>query len=576
MRTSRGGLEYRSRDERPLTSVLPVSPAAVRVYGLDGCCASLFLDLDVSRGGAGAVADDQARLTTWLTARGARVITDRSPTGGVHIYVPLVERTPYESAREVVEALAAAHPTLDASPHRSLKTGCVRPPGAAHKRGGHQELTVPLAAAYDALRRRNPASVLEAIRTDLRTEIAAWRALQAEPAQCAGIPAPQLDHGRPARALGARLRAIAEHGTYDTARYGSPSEARHAVVAGAVAAGWALADVGARLADGRWPGLAGLYARYSPSSRRTALAKDWHRAHAFVERERNQPAEVEQEGHVRRSHTSPSKSHGGVPGEPFAEHDHIRTWRTLLRAVELHRFPGRGNHLTRFVLRALGEAAHKTSSRYVAFGTRSLAVATGADHSSVAAALRRLAQEPDGWLDLIEPARGEHADLYELTVPVDLAEMARDLGWDRGRAHALRPVFRELGHVAAFVFEAVENQQATTITELVNATGMSRSAIAEAVDVLAAYGLVDRSPVVDAARQLIARPHLLTPVAELLGTLDAVMAQLRQYSRERAAWRVYLTRFEDDYASMPEFATDYWWPPDDASPAGALLLRLTG
>ena len=568
VRTARGVLEYRTRDERPLTAVRPAAPAAVRVYGADGCCTALCLDLDIGRGGPGAVAADADRLTAWLGARGARVVTDHSPTGGRHVYVPFAERVPYETAREVVEALASSYPTLDAGPHRSLRTGCIRPPGATHKGGGHQELAMPLAGAYDVLRRPNSPAVLEAIRTHLHTEITAWRLTQNPPEE----PAPSEDRPaqRPGRVLGARLRVIAQSGNYDRGRYPSASEARQSVIAGAVAAGWVLADVAVRLADGRWPGLAGMYARYSPTHRRTALAKDWHSAQTYLNTAREEQAHIGGQGHVRISHTSPSQSQRGalLPGEPQAEHDHIRTWRTLLRAVELHRFPGRSGQLTRFLLRALGEAAHKSSSRYVAFGTRSLAVATGVDHSTVAAVLRRLAAEPGGWVDLVEQARGERADLYELTIPADLADMAADLRWDKGRAYALRPAFRELGHVAAFVFEAVENDRATTITTLVPATGLSRSAVAAAADTLLAHGLLERSPV-----GLVAHPERLRAVAELVGAMDAVTAQLRRYARDRQLWHAHLARHEPDHHSPTgpdDPLEDYWWPPEDDDPAHTL------
>ena len=223
------------------------------------------------------------------------------------------------------------------------------------------------------------------------------------------------------------------------------------------------------------------------------------------------------------------KTPGGTPtrGET-PDHDFIRTWRTALRVVELHRFPGRGGHLTRFVLRAMGEAAHKSGSRYVAFGTRSLAVAAGAEYSSVAAVLRDLASAENGWVDLIEAAHGERADLYALRIPDDVEQIGGGLRWDRGKAHALRPAFRELGHVAAFVSEALEAGRATSITTLVPATGLSRTAVSQAVEVLAGHSLVERT---DAG--LVPRPECLTVVAEMVGALDAVRVQLRTYARQR-------------------------------------------
>lgn len=562
VRTSRGALEYRTRDERPLTKALPSAPAAVRVYGPDGCCAALCLDLDASRGGPAAVRADAQRLCTWLTGHGARYVTDASPSGGVHVYVPFAGRVPYATAREVVEALASEYPTVDAGPHRSLKTGCIRVPGSAHKAGGHQALTMTLGAAYDVLRRPNLAGVLEAMRADLSAQIGAWRTAQTVP-DTFGAPS---DPGRVGR-LSSRLQLIAQTGQWDTTRYRSPSEARQAVVDGAVRAGWVLADVAVRLTDGRWPGLASLYARYSPGQRHRALSRDWRAAGAFLAATADDPCSRPGVGHVRKSHTSDPQSHGGIPGvgQTQTEHEFVRTWRTALRAVEQARFPGRSGYVARFVLRALGEAAHKSGSRYVGFGTRALAVACGVDHSTVAAVLRRLAGQAGGWIDLVSQAHGERADLYELTIPADLVDTAPDLRWDKGQAHALRPAFRTFGPVAALVFEAIEHGRAETVTALVAATGIARSSVHEATCTLICHGLLVREDHV-----LRALPHNLTRVAETLGVLEAVVAQVRRYARERAAWRAWLARHEPDMTPADPIE-DYWWPPDDTAVTWTLL-----
>lgn len=558
-RTSHGRLVYEARHERPLSDVRPLSPAAVLIYGPDGCCATICLDLDASRGGPTAVERDIRTVQQVLARAGARWIVDRSPSGGRHIYLPLADRLPYERARAVVEALAALAPTLDPSPHRSVRSGCIRVPGAAHRDGGHQDLITALPIAYDTLRRRNAPGVVAALEAQLDAQNNAWRAHHV----LAGNESPEASttvaNGR-AGALSARLRAIAEAGIYDPARYGSPSEARQAVVAGAVRARWQLADVAARIGDGRWPGLASMYARYQPNARHGALARDWHAAQAHLIEQSPDQGRRDRQTSVRRSHTSASQSQGGAPPAVLAdadEHGFIRTWRTALRLTEQHRLPGRKNHLARFVLRALGEAAHKSGSRYVAFGTRSLAVATGTEHSSVAAVLRRLAEVPDGWIDLVEPARGERADLYELRLPSDLE--GRVPKWDRGKAHALRPVFRELGHVAAFVFEAIEAGRANNVMDVAARAGISRSAAHEAVDSLHAHGLVDRSPV-----GLIARPERLLRVAERLGVLEAVTAQIRRHRHERARWHAYLERYDaPDAAALDLDEESWWWPPDD-------------
>ncbi|WP_402377978.1 helix-turn-helix domain-containing protein [Isoptericola rhizosphaerae] len=575
-------VEYPVRGERPLTKLLPRGgPAAVLVYGLDGTCGALCLDLDVVGDDVDATAAEAAALEAWLVECGARVVTDVSPTGGRHIYVPLAERLAFDVARELVEAMALLFPSLDPGPHRSVRSGCIRTPGALHKGWGHQELTMSLSRAYDVLRRPNAADVVEAIRVRLRPQIAAWRSRTAaltavddstsEPGAAAG----------PAKGLRDPILRIARHGTYDTARYPSPSEARAAVMAAAARAGWHLRDVVARLEDGRWAGLRALYAHHSPSSQRRRITTDWAAAQRLVATTECTNPQARPSGEpgndtVRISNTSATKSQGGYPppgldrSDAGDEHQFIRTWRAALRTTELHRFPGRSGYAIRFVLRSLGGFAHATGSRYVAVGTRSLAVAAGLDHSTVSLALK--AATAAGWCDLLKPAHGETADLYALTIPEELTGHVEHLRWDAGKLHGLRPAFRELGHVAALVFEAIETGRAHTVLEAAQTTAISRSTVHEAVQALLAWGLVTR----DDAGDLAAHPDRLLAAAEQLGALDVVAAQIRTYARHRTAWRAYLHRHDPeaqpgDINHFPDpddlawLETAGWWLPPDAA-----------
>ena len=103
---------------------------------------------------------------------------------------------------------------------------------------------------------------------------------------------------------------------------------------------------------------------------------------------------------------------------------------------------------------------------------------------------------------------------------------------------------------------------------LVPATGLSRTAVAGAVDTLAAHGLVDRSPT-----GLLARPEHLRVVAELLGALDAVAVQVRRYARQRQDWHAFLGRHDatEDQAPSDADAEAWWWPPDDVDATWTLV-----
>ncbi len=155
------------------------------------------------------------------------------------------------------------------------------------------------------------------------------------------------------------------------------------------------------------------------------------------------------------------------------EYQFIREWRTALELTERGRYRGRTGPAVRMVLRALGEAAMKSGSRYIAFGTRSLDVASGMDHTTVAAHLRMLRDEPEPLVYLIENDRGLLGDLYELRIPDSVAARASRLDWRAGKIHALRPVFRDLGLPAAFVYEALERAKSRPSSfELSTETGM--------------------------------------------------------------------------------------------------------
>jgi len=135
----------------------------------------------------------------------------------------------------------------------------------------------------------------------------------------------------------------------------------------------------------------------------------------------------------------------------------------------------------RMVLRAVGQAARMSGSRYVHFGTRSLSIGAGVDHTTVAAHLRALREGPDALIELIDGNRGVDGDLYELVIPARYADRAGRRDWRGGKLHALRPVFLELGIPAALVYEALEYaKEPLTSFDLTASVGLSRSAVYEA------------------------------------------------------------------------------------------------
>lgn len=563
------GKSYPQKHERNLTEALPSVPAAVRIFGKDGTCAAIFLDFDSSVAGQDWVQADVRAVETWLHSVGARWIVDYSPNGGRHVYVPLAQRVTFSEARDLVEALGTRYRTLDKTPHQNLLHGCMRTPGSPHKRGGYQQLAMSLSMAYDIVRRPNSPAVWAAMTKDLAAEIKAVRAFrQEETFTPVTSDAPVTNHS--AGRMSRTMQVLAQTGLYDTNRYASDSDARQAVIVGAAAAGLELVDVERRMLQGTWPGLASFYARYAARHRLPALRRDWMNALTYLSKN---PPTGDGKDDVHRSPTSqPNTQGGGVKGSkpisnPDVEHRFIRTWRNALRIREVNYQQSRTGMARRMVLRALGEAAHMTGSRFIEFGVRSIAVATGLDHTTVGLHLRELRSETDPLVTLVEEARGTKGDLYMLTVPDELKFAAEDATWQKGKIHALRPVFRELGLPAAFVYEALEHSPGLSTTEIVSVTRLSRSAVNEALEVLAGWNLISR----DGARSwFIVAATSLRQLAEHFGVLEAVAVQIQRYRNDRIIWREWLAKNLNTVAELLSPDDDYPWdmfegPPDEWS-----------
>lgn len=541
-----GGKSYRLRDERLVSTALPNQPAAVLLYNRQGCAPVLAIDLDVSKAGPGGLEADFRSLTGLLTRAGLRSwFSDHSPNGGRHVYVPLAEPVPFSEAREAITLLAAAIAAIDPQPMLSVERGCIRPPGARHKTGGHQLLDGPLEHAVAALNAPNDALAWRRLLGELRrtappqAAATTWRRHHDEDASTQTLPA-LPGHSAPSE----DFQAIARTGEYDPARFrgpkgqpGTDSEARQGVIWAAVAAGWSLVDVTRRIHDGTWPGLASFYARYSDSERHRALQRDWRRAIAFEKRRRSEPTQKP----VRVCTTSPPKSQAPPAGQAPTVRNVSGFVREWLTAVDLLHGPDTDLSV-RAVLYALAEAAVLTGRLEVEHGQRSLEIATGLHRTSVGRALKKLVDEPADRLlvDLVNPASRLRADVFRLRIPELLQPACSAQPWRRGRVHAIRPVFHELGLVAAFVYSALEqldhaNQGPVGGRELAAAARIGVTATYDALQILAAHGLVDR---VDGGWKL--GTASLAQLAEAWGLVEKIRETLARHRAERAAWRAWL------------------------------------
>lgn len=547
------GRNYPQRYERELTAVRPQQPAAVLIYGSAGTCRTLCLDFDVSKGGLDAVLSDVKAMTQWLYEHDVKWIQDYSPNGGRHVYVPLETPMPFNESRELVQALAQRHKSIDPTPHQNIRHGCIRVPGSTHKTGGHQKLEMSPQMAASIFARPAGSVQVQKLLEDLSPEI---KSLQPD----TKIPLTQPTVSGAQSRMSRSMVLIASQGLFDTSRYDSPSEARQAVLVAAAAAGLALTDVQRRMQDGTWPGLAQFYARYSPAAMHGALRRDWANAHKFVSKSAGSK-------HVQKTNTSQLSTQGGSVNEHetdlLTEHRFIRTWRTALRHAEPRYASGKLGMARRMILRALGEAAHKKGSRTIEFGVRSISIASGLESTTVAAHLRALRSEADPLIMHTGEAIGINADQYTLVIPEHLVSGAEAVSWRRGKLHSMRPAFRELGMPAAFVFESLEHSPGS-IHELVRSTGLGRSTVHEALEVLASWKLARKS----ADGWEIIPGTSLSALAELLGVAEQIAETIIQHRAQRAIWRDWLAKRQVSPLVLLSPDDDYPWenfegPPDD-------------
>ncbi len=577
-----GGRAYPIRGQRALTERLPHVPAAVPVYSAAGDTRMLVLDLDTSKADRAAVLRDAAAIRSMVTQAGGRLVSDESPSGGIHLYIPLAQPIPFDEARDVALALAARTPTLDPQPMLGMTDGLIRPPGSRHRSGGFQTLHGTLSAAHLILNQPNPVGVWTSLKEALALELGAVRADRLERDAAAingnGADTPYVPRNGGPRELAVDYLRIATTGLYNVSRYPSPSHARQAVIASAVWAGLSFPDVIGRLHNGNWPGLASFYTRYrSAGARRKAVLADWKNAVSWVQKAKANDTGVRP---VRISPTSTPPTHRRTSGPAQTQHERstaaefqfLREWRTALELVERERYRGRTGPAVRMLLRALGEAAMKTGSRHIAFGTRSLDLACGLDHTTVAAHLRMLRDEPEPLVYLIEGDRGLLGDLYELRIPDSIAGRASRLDWKAGKIFSLRPVFRELGLPAAFAYEALEQAKSRpTSFELSQSTGMARSTVYQALETLAAFNLVEQR----SGRWQIVAGTSLAVLAEALGCAADMVQRLSAHRVERIAYRRVLKVVDRHLDTMvPEELLIR--PGSDGETALELLERILG
>ncbi len=542
------------------------------VHGVDGSVSTLCLDLDTSKALQSVVDVDAEGISALLTSCGLRFVADHSPSGGRHIYVPLVERLAAEEARELVEALATRFPSLDAGPHQNVTDGCIRPPGSWHKSmTGHQVLDTPLAEAYDVLRRRNPVPAVAALRRALAASIHQVRArktarLKSVRTVATFSTAKASTSTESALLRGSVLRQVARTGVYDTDKYKSPSEARIAVLNHLCAWQVSLPEIQARISGD----FAGLGALYGSSARQEALlAKEWENAATWVAQKPDSPTAGKI--HSNKYDTEPPLTHSGGAGIPRSRnsvHAEINDLENVLYSFLDQRLArtGREGIMLRFLFRAILGFARAKGTLLIDVGCRSFAREMGSHHGTIARLLPRLVKHSGGMLSKIDEARGKRADSYLLGLPKQFEEVAKATAWRKGKIYGIRTVFRALGAPSALVYEAVERgRYSPTTADIVRATGLSRPTVAKELSILAELSMVERR---HGLWQIIHTTNLCK-VAEMLGVQEDYERQSALIREQRRQWHAHLERFtepvirEEDLYDQEQSEWDPWIPYDN-------------
>ncbi|MBG6226560.1 hypothetical protein IWX63_003159 [Arthrobacter sp. CAN_A2] len=561
---------------------------------------TLCLDLDTSKARKAVVDDDAGRLAGILTAAGLSFVEDRSPSGGRHLYVPLREAITAAEARRLVEALGLCAPSLDPSPHQNPTDGCIRVPGSAHKSGGHQMLITPLTQAHRILTRRNPATAVAALGKALAPELyrleQARRRTQARAAAATTALHAARDSAADSSTSKAgresALRVVARTGLYEASRYSSDSEARMAVLNHFAACHWNLDQVRAGM-GGAYAGLGALYGAKADR----LLPVEWAKAQTFTATHtiglkgrtkakttasgravRQAPFQRTGGNAAHKFTTSPTLFTGGshqtssssnqqhfLPGV-HSIHELVNDLENVLYAVLDHRLrdQGRAGISLRFLIRAVLAYMRINQTNILDVGCRTFAVALGKDHVTIARLLPQLEAASAGILTRIERGRGRNADTYAIQLPEQFEQLARDLTWRKGKIHAIRPVFRVLGDVAALAYEGIERgRHSPTTAELTRTTGISRRALTDHLAGMEALGMIRRHH----GRWEIMTTTNLLQLADRLGATEDRQAQITRYRKERALWHAWLDRhlvphLQEHELHDPE-RDDYWLPPHE-------------
>ncbi|MGC5225132.1 hypothetical protein ACPW96_21395 [Micromonospora sp. DT81.3] len=539
--------------ERSVNELPPHTPWAMYLANDEQRYEYLCFDLDSSRGNADY---DAGRLSLWLDELNIEHLTAESgPTGGRHVWIGMADDLEAAHVKDLAQLAAQLLPSLDPTPLINPATGCVRPPGAPHRRGGVSQAQGPLSALTNKRVSADAITDLRAFLLDAGAEVIA-------PTTSTVRGMAVDDDGHPyiagaKRPLSARLAAMLDAPPAEDASYTLAT-----VLAGCAHARWRHRDVLA-LVDTA-PALEHVRTMRAAASQRVprsaqgrirALSSAWRHAVAYAA-SRPLSDSGDDDGFLFRAETAltaverAQERADTMPGLWGAD-----------RASSASR-GGRGTHSRRAVLDALCLYMAQAANSIVEADVRRLSADTGYGRSTVHDALQALSQptsdgEPESaWIVRVGDADAPHGQRYRLsdrfsTDPEDTnrtqvrarpraaSPTANRARWITRLSTDLSPLShdtfaapRSLGRTAGLIYKKLPSEGTATVDELCRQTGLDAGRVRAALKRLHEHQLCRRVP----HGWSRADAEALDRAAESIDVAGYLDARKDRYNIERAVW----------------------------------------
>ncbi|MDQ1249436.1 MAG: hypothetical protein QG597_3811 [Actinomycetota bacterium] len=544
---------------RRITETLPTQMAAVYLYTPGRRATLLALDFDSKGHGREQVDTDFDRALGWLTACGARVVTDRSTNGGRHILVPLGIGTTasFDEIQPLMRQLAARLPSLDAKPMQNAKEGCISVPGTPCTGGGYRILDGPLIDAVNALTERSEPTLLPQLYALLGTLPAAAKTATPDRDEHTTGTGDQVrlpEHVRWTKPWPADVERFAVDGerawrwtgspkparppALARAPWDTPSEARMSVVLNAVLRGYSCADIRTQSRPGGpWRGLGDSYRGKHGDRADTQLTRDVSTALDYTSTlavKANPPA-----------HGGKYSQWGGAAGIEGSWLAHALAWAD-------QEFSGNPLRWTvRDVLQALAIKATvageiRSGTPIVGVGGRSLSLSAGLmPPTTTFEALRRIRDMVGAPIVLVRPRVGRDADYYALTTAHPDPTAVTPIPLERVTVIDVHPAWSVLGRSHRAVYDLITQAGMTRPADIYAAARISARSGQITLAALAGAGLITRL-----GRTVNPGPVTLDDIAAAHRLHEVQADRIARYRRERAAWHTWLA-LQDQLRRIP-------------------------